>query len=377
MTNNWSDISHLLHEGELSSIDWDPYLEEVILVVHGLRRGPEGENLCSIPIYLKLNGVTGLFIGHDPEELSLHPDNYHLHRRLQKEDLEDWPFAPQEFHLSLQSPQSVEDALASFKGEWACGEAAVLQSGMTLTIGFDYSFLLGDEAQNIRLVFVCESFEVESQGVSLTPETWLAQYRAWWDGWRTHWNKVDAGEVDEDEDASLECTFIPAAIDPETPERIIHAPKEPVFQLLNHDLSKEMIQPLRLWFESIHTRLSSDYTRATEVLGQDFTEQVKDTEESYHWKSSKRPYARQIDSSWIFRNSACVVVRGVEHRPADDEEESSNVESVWTFRLRRRGSRWVLRSWTQGWPPYGSAPKKMASEKPWLSDWNSGPILSG
>ena len=85
-------------------------------------------------------------------------------------------------------------------------------------------------------------------------------------------------------------------------------------------------------------------------------------------------YARQVDGWWAEGRHAEVAVRGVEHI-LDEGGTGRNVEAVWTFRLRSGPAGWVIRSWQQGWPPYGSAPARPAEEKPWLGRWQAGRVL--
>jgi len=66
-------------------------------------------------------------------------------------------------------------------------------------------------------------------------------------------------------------------------------------------------------------------------------------------------YLRSVDKWWIEGQRACVVVRGIEHTMPDEEDPASNDETVLSYRLLRCGERWIISTWSQGWPGFGSA----------------------
>jgi hypothetical protein len=83
-------------------------------------------------------------------------------------------------------------------------------------------------------------------------------------------------------------------------------------------------------------------------------------------------FARALDDWWIEGRRACAVVRGIEHEMPQEGDPAENRESVWTFALRWRECRWIIDSYVQGWPRFGSAKKLPSRRKPWLKRWQSG-----
>ena len=80
-------------------------------------------------------------------------------------------------------------------------------------------------------------------------------------------------------------------------------------------------------------------------------------------------YVRRIDRWWCEGDRACVVVRGIEHVKGDDESPDRNEETVITYGLRRFRQTWVIATWSQGWPRFGSA-DKLPEAQSWRDGWN-------
>ena len=68
-------------------------------------------------------------------------------------------------------------------------------------------------------------------------------------------------------------------------------------------------------------------------------------------------------------NQASVVVRGIEHNQGDDESPARNEETVITYGLRNHRHTWVITTWSQDWPRFGSA-EKLSETQSWRSEWN-------
>jgi hypothetical protein len=79
-------------------------------------------------------------------------------------------------------------------------------------------------------------------------------------------------------------------------------------------------------------------------------------------------YVRHIDGC-CEGDRACVVVRGIEHVKGDDEAPDRNEETVITSGLRRFRQTWVIATWSQGWPRFGSA-EKLPEVQSWRDGWS-------
>ena len=80
-------------------------------------------------------------------------------------------------------------------------------------------------------------------------------------------------------------------------------------------------------------------------------------------------YVRYIDGWWCEGSRACVIVRGIEHVKSDDDSPDRNEETVITYGLRKHHQTWVIATWSQGWPRFGSA-DKLQGEQSWRNGWN-------
>ena len=204
-------------------------------------------------------------------------------------------------------------------------------------------------------------------------ETWESQFAAWWKNWDNHWH--DSDEESDEEEPVFEDAFIPAGED--SPADLAYRPPgEPAVELMDSDVPVELMQPIRAWFEATHTCDWKRKVAAQRNLDLSEEDQVRREKDDYVHFFGRWGYARQIDEWWIERAVGEVSVRGVEHSMPDEEDPATNIESVWTFGLRLREGGWVIRTYSQGWPPFGSASIKELSEKPWFSNWSAGPIVS-
>ncbi|MDF1663143.1 MAG: hypothetical protein P1V97_15315 [Planctomycetota bacterium] len=372
MSEDWQVISDLLDEGQLHSFHWEALLKRICIVTQCLRTGSDGEGLERVPVLLSFTDIEVLFIGHHPTKLNIAPEDYKLKRKLSHDDLKHWEFSPLEFYLSVNSPQRIEDALFAFDRQWIIGEESDLSgSDYSIVISLSHSPILGLPTNNIELLFACGGISVESQGAPLDLDTWTMQYKAWWESWKTYWDKkLEDREIGEDS-AGLEEVFIPAGIEP-PPDLDYFPPREPAFQLEPHDLPEELVRPIRMWFESKHSGDGVMRAQSSERLGKDLAEQAEDEEEDFIENFDGWGYARQIDSWWSRGSVSFVEVRGLEHRMPFEGRTEENTETVWSFQLRWREDRWIIRTLSQGWVPSGSAPAKAAAEKSWLKDWTSG-----
>jgi hypothetical protein len=73
--------------------------------------------------------------------------------------------------------------------------------------------------------------------------------------------------------------------------------------------------------------------------------------------------------SLTMADRACVGARGIEHVKGDNESPARNAETVITYGLRRSQRGWVIATWSQGWPRFGSA-DKLPEWQSWRDGWN-------
>jgi hypothetical protein len=82
-------------------------------------------------------------------------------------------------------------------------------------------------------------------------------------------------------------------------------------------------------------------------------------------------YVRCVDSWWREGLRACVVVRGIEHTMPDGDDPARDEKTVETYGLRKSRDRWVIATWSQGWPRFGSAPTPTGRQR-WKDGWSLG-----
>jgi hypothetical protein len=80
-------------------------------------------------------------------------------------------------------------------------------------------------------------------------------------------------------------------------------------------------------------------------------------------------YVRHIDGWWCEASRAGVIVRGIEHNKGDDDPPARNEETVITYGLRRFRQTWIITTWSQGWPRFGSA-EKLPEAQSWRDGWS-------
>jgi hypothetical protein len=372
--NDWRRISDLLHDARLQHLEWDQALGRVTLVFDPLRRAPDGSDLADSTVTFCLSGVSAIVAGYERVVAGIRPSEYRLDRLLEVDDLRDWPFAPQEVFVSVNSPACQDDVLNAPLTRWLFGGQDDLDDcDIRLGVTFEYCALFGLPTNHVRLLFGCADFEILSESIPLDLETWTSQYAAWWEHWRRYWDQTRAEEARAT--GRREETFIP--VRPSAPpDRSYCPPPEPTVVWQPTDLPAELLQVLTDWIESTHQQ---DWLRLARVypnLDVDSTERARQLARWAEQDFGRWWYARQIDGWWVEGSNAEVVVRGVEHSSPDEGEPARNTETVWTVRLRRCPDGWVIRTWAQGWPVYGSAPSLHLSEKPWVRRWRSGAILA-
>ena len=369
----WNDLSELLHDAELSHLEWDRSLQRVALTFDCLRWEAGGSSLEDRPVTLLVEGVQAVAIGQEPSDKSVRPSRYQPSRQLSADDLVDWEAQPQEVDVSLNSAQSEESLLMAYRLQWLLGASDTLSAlPIRLVLRFDSTRLVGVPPNDIILIVAGNGLSAFSAGAPLDLSTWAAQYAAWWKQWeKHHWDEV--GESGGDGGSKMDAA-IPAA-EAGAPDLTYRPPSEPPVDLQINELPEGLWPPIGDWFETHHSR---DWTRralASRNLDLSLEAQAQREQKHFELEFGRWPYARQLDGWWIEGPLAEVTVRGVEHCMPDEEDPASNRESVWTFRLRHRESGWTIHSRGQGWPAYGSAPEKRDREKPWLASWKSGSVV--
>jgi len=369
---DWQHYTDLLHDARLQDVAWDPTLGRVAIEFQCLRRHPDGSPLADPVVQFLLTGVAAVAVGYESSLLpGPRPSAYDLQRRISGHDLQYWPFQAQEAYFTVNSPAALDEALHAPISEWLLGSPDDLdRCPLRIGLGFSSSGMLGMPPNTLTLVIGCDSFETLSNGVPLELDTWSEQFAAWWQGWRQHW---DAKGKDDGAEPSSEDTFIPAGESP-PPDRTYRPPQEPAVAWEATDAPAELLRPLTEWFEGHMREDWLQVAHAEAHFDYSATEWAAKLAARTEYDHGRWQYARQVDEWWIEGIHAEVAVRGVEHTMPFDDEPARNVETVWNFRLRRREGRWTIHTYSQGWPPYGSAPAKTPEQKPWLTLWQSGTV---
>ena len=244
------------------------------------------------------------------------------------------------------------------------GRKGASSAGYQLTCGHSGVSLITAE---IGIAVACNSVQPYSAGVFLDIDTWKAEFDAWWTGWQ---EELDASDREDDEESEVvpEDTFIPAA-KPAPPDLSYRQPDRPPFQIGSSDVPAELLRPIIDFLVGMHERDWPRMASASPNFDRSPAEQASQLVTQYLGDDYGRwIYIRQIDSWWCEENRACVVVRGIEHLAPDEEEPATNQETVVTYDLRRHRNSWVIVTWSQGWPRYGSAPK-LSGTPAWMKGW--------
>jgi hypothetical protein len=179
---------------------------------------------------------------------------------------------------------------------------------------------------------------------------------------------VAKGETGEAESA-VEDTFIPAA-PPDPPDLSYKPPATAPFSIQTTTAPAELLKPV----EDFHTgKYERDWLRvaaAYPFFDQEPDERAARLRDQFlGWDYGRWVYVRHIDEWWCEGSRACVVVRGIEHVKGDDDSPQRNEETVITYGLRKSIRGWVIATWSQGWPRFGSA-EKLQGIPTWKSGWD-------
>lgn len=223
-----------------------------------------------------------------------------------------------------------------------------------------------EDAIATAIFFACDELKVSANSVPLAMEEWKHQFEAWWDGWKEHWENKDKDVSDHT--SQREETYIPAG-ESDEPDLNYRPPAKPAFSLAGSDAPLELLDPIHNFHSGVLKRDWRQMARAYpnfDISEEDRAVQLGEWYLSHDF--GRWVYVRQVDSWWKERSRACVVVRGVEHTKIEDEP-TENSETVLTYGLLKRANDWVISTWSQGWPQFGSAPTSN-DLAPWRLEWD-------
>jgi hypothetical protein len=265
----------------------------------------------------------------------------------------------------MNGPRWEEDVINALHVDWFLGGRGTLDA-----CPFRLGVCIGRYLESMTMLLGCEEFAVYSAGVPLSLETWQSQFAAWWNHWEEHW-RVTGGRGGTTEDAT-----IPMAESPK-PDLSYQPPPEPAVAWEATDAPAEILTPITDWFHAYHQRDWPRLARTWPDRNHTPEERAVQLAEEFERAFGRWGYARQVDEWWVDDLRAQVKVRGIEHQKTlGPEHPTENVESVWSFYLQKVTDGWVIRDFSQGWPPYKSAPANLDSDKPWLQKWKSGRVLT-
>ncbi|HVX15917.1 MAG TPA: hypothetical protein VHC22_32335 [Pirellulales bacterium] len=360
-------IPPLLHDARLTEFAWDCNLRTLHTLLQCLRRNVDGTPIEDPTVELKLGGVSHIRAHYSPADFSVRPSEFDLERRIQIGDLEDWPHGECEASLAVNSLHSEFDLETSCVQETLFGEQEDNESPLRVHICLNpYNY--GPKAARDSLFIACDSIEAFAQGVPLDIELWQRQFDAWWQGWQDHWaEKTD--EDSADGETAIEDTFIPGRpADP--PDLSYQPPSAPPFQIAPTTAPQELLKPIEKFHNSLRQRDWAMLAAAYPFFDETPEERAARLRERLVGDEFGRwLYVRRVDRWWCEGNRACVVVRGIEHTRTDEDPAGTNEETVVTYDLRKYRHTWVIATWSQGWPRFGSA-EKLDEPQPWRDGWN-------
>lgn len=369
MTRSVNDIPPLLHDARLIDCRWDGHLRTLRLSFRCLRRNLDGTPIQDPTVDLKLGGVDRIVASYSPADVTVRPSEFKPASRIALSDLKDWSHGAVEAHLAINSLQ------ADFQAATACVRDVLVgdrddptgNSSLRVHVSFE-PHNYGPEGTLTSLCIDCDSLEPFTNGVPLDVETWERQFESWWTGWREHWSAKRQDESGEEQPA-LEDTFIPAG-ESEIPNLAYRPPSAAPFLVPATSGPAELLKPIEDYHTGFHERGWLKVAAVYPHLDARLEERAARLADQYLGRDYGRwVYVRHIDGWWCEGDRACVIVRGVEHIKGDDESPARNEETVITYGLWRFRQSWVIATWSQGWPQFGSAEKLLESQ-PWRDGWN-------
>lgn len=383
-----ASVPELLHDATLETVAWMPAERVLRLRFDCLRRAIDGSELPDRHVDLALTGVHAVAVSYDTGAPDERPSSVVVPDDRLVPSLDPWPLPASEVDVTIGSVFDEETVAIAARTDWLVGSR---ESAEPAPVRFCVHFDRGVPRVTVQVWIAAEGLEAWSTGERLPLATWAAQARAWWRGWEEHWEAEASGEHSYVEEPSSvqpvgshiaarvpeEAAFIPVRSEP-PPDPGYEPPDEPTFDLDPNDAPRELLAPVRDWFEAL---VACDWERralAERDVDVPLDVQIERVRAACTtFEHGRWGYARAVDTWWIEGARAFVRIRGIEHSMATDEAPAVNTESVWDLELRRREGKWRIVRYAQGWPPYGSAATKPASEKPWLAKWKSGDVETG
>jgi hypothetical protein len=367
MTDRIQEIPSLLHDARLTDWHWDEHLRWMRWYFACLRRNEDGSPVEDTTVELRMEGVEQVVAYYAPARCDVRPSQFVVRKPLSPDDLAAWSGPPTEAFLAINSRQADFGMATSCVRDVLVGGDNGGHSGLRIHLSFvPHSY--APDSVVLGLLVVCDSLQPFATGVPLDIETWTSQFEAWWAGWRRHWAAEPASGRADDREPCLEATFIPAGQSP-SPDLSYRQPQEPPFQVEPTDAPVALLRPIEDFHTCLHGRDWRRMASAFPDFDQSNDERALQLSEQYLSHDFGRwLYVRRVDSWWCEGNRACVVVRGIEHTLPDDGEPSRDEETVVTYGLRRFEDRWIIATWSQGWPRFGSAPN-LPGRQTWRDIW--------
>jgi hypothetical protein len=354
-------IPDLLHDAVLTNLEWRRDVAKMQLAFACLRRNSEGSPLED-PVELVLEGVTGIAVYYAPAAIEEKPSRFEVTEELTEADLGVW--SDQVIPLYINSKVEGFEMRTASCVNWIVGESTE-SSPLDICIVKE-TFSSRSRGVRTGLLIQCANLQAMSGYLPLGIDEWAEQFDAWWHGWKKHWAEKEEGEAPVREDA-----FIPAGED-DPPDLSYRPPNKHPFVIGETDAPPELLNPIRRFHEGHHSQDWFEMARThpnLEVPPDQCARQFQEQYQSYEFGTWC--YIRTVDSWWQEEGRACVVVRGVEHSMPDEEDPATNSETVITYGLRKLEDDWIIWTWSQGWPRYGSAPKSLETES-WRNEWELG-----
>lgn len=372
MTTTIQDIPALLHEARLFDLEWKPEMAELRLSFACLRRNTDGSEMADTSVDLVLAGVERIAAFYSPAAIEVRPSTFRVASPLSMADLIEWQRPAVEAHPYINSVCRAWDMATSSHIDWLAGspvDPLIAGSGLlSVSLLFDRPYR--NDAAETTLFVQCASIQAMAGGVPLALEDWSEQYDAWWKGWRDYW--AQKKDDDDGPTSALEETFIPAGLSTEPDDPSYRPPRRPAFQVGTTDVPADLLAPVRDFHQGLHGQDWLTMARAYPTLDDTDAERAQKLEKQYRtYDFGRWVFLRHIDSWWTEGSRACVVVRGIEHTAPLDGDPAKDRETVITYGLRKVADRWIIWTWSQGWPQYGSAPK-LAEEQLWRHEWGLG-----
>jgi hypothetical protein len=345
-TDQLAKLSQLLQDAHLADGSFAEDAATMKLVLHCLRREGDGADLSEQPLRLELTGVSAMAVVHDPLWPHDRPSALEVPSESDVVGLDPWPFVDDVVSATKNSATDAETVELGAWVRWFLGDQKV---GLACPIRLCLEFPPAGEPEQRRLVWIaCESVGVFEGEKAFDFDRWLGQSEAWWRYWDARWKEKDE-QREEAPRRGKGDSMIPVP-PTEAPDLSYRPPDWPAFELSSTDAPQELLDPLRDWFESVLERDWARRAASEPELDRTRDEQVVSTKRRFENQEFGRfGYARSIDEWWVEGDRAFVRVHGTEHRMPVGDLPAEDLSSVWEFALRRRGGRWCVAGYSQGW----------------------------